>query len=76
MTLLKEIWESPRSKENLTSQVSLKRVIAQGDLVYRQYSLLPAPKHLYANIKFMLEHQTTDETSTLTFKSLCISPRP
>ena len=64
-TLLKEIWESPRVNENLTSvgfeptttevkfsltrgdsQISFKRVNTLGNLVYRQYCLLPAPKHI------------------------------
>ena len=28
------------------SQISFKGVIPKGDLVYRQYCLLPAPKHI------------------------------
>ena len=82
ITPLKEIWESPRVNENMTSvgfepttsgldlpmlyrlsyeasgfkphrfsltrgdsQISFKWVIPKGDLVYRQYCLLPVPKH-------------------------------
>ena len=31
------------------SQISLKGVVPKGDVVYRQYSLLPAPKHTKKN---------------------------
>ena len=43
---------SPRGRRPLSlpredSQISFKRVVTQGDLLYRQYCLLPAPKHLF-----------------------------
>ena len=39
----------PEVKFSLTrgdSQISFKGLITKGDLVYRQYCLLPAPKHI------------------------------
>ena len=48
-------WKNVRERSNPTEvkfslargdpQISFKGVIAKGDLVYRQYILLPAPKH-------------------------------
>ena len=39
------------------SQISLKGVITKGDLVYRQYCLLPAPKQL---LKILISYFTVD----------------